>query len=167
MSSARGTVLVLLAACNSDFPIYDSQSTGEPAATTTTGQVPTTTGGESSTTSDDTTSSSSSSSSSESSSSEGESTAAPPEQTCRDVLDCVGMCALNLDLACFQMCTEGVSPDEGMKAIALGTCIAQGCFASGSCTPETIMDIACIGCLGLGLLGGSPEGCEDEADACT
>jgi hypothetical protein len=167
MSSARGTVLVLLAACNSDFPIYDSQSTGAPA-TTTTGQVPTTTDGESSTTRDDTTStSSSSSSSSGSSSSEGESTAAPPEQTCRDVLDCVGMCALNFDLACFQQCTENVSPEEGQEAIALGSCIAQGCFTSGKCTPETIMDIACLGCLGLGLLGGSPEGCEEEADACT
>lgn len=163
MLSARGLVLVLLAACNSDFPIL--MSSGD--ASTSTGQLPTTTGG-ASTTSDDTTSSSSSSSSSSSeSSSEGESTAAPPEQTCRDVLDCVAMCALNFNLECFQACTENVSPEEGQKALALGGCIAQGCFTSGKCTPETLMELSCLGCLGLGLLNPKPEGCEDQAEACT
>jgi len=164
MSTARVVLVVLVsAACNSDFPIYDSQSTSG-GDTTTTGVDPTTGGG--STSSDDTTSSSTSSSSSGASTGEGESTAAPPEQTCRDVLECVGMCALTFDLACFEMCTQNVSPEEGQAALALGGCIVQGCFADGKCSPETIMDIACLGCLGLGLLGGSPDGCEAEAEAC-
>ena len=164
----RALVLLLAAAaCASDEPFLDAQpGTSTGAATTTTGPLPTTTGDATTTTGDPGTTTTTTTTG-DASTSDGESTAAPPEQTCRDILECVGMCALNFDLACFQMCTEGVSPDEGQKAIALGTCIAQGCFTSGSCTPETIMDIACIGCLGLGLLGGSPKGCEDEADACT
>ena len=167
MSTARAVLVVLVsAACNSDFPIYDSQSSSSGAGdTTTTGVDPTTSGpGSSSTSGDDTTSTSSSSSAG--STSEGESTAAPPEQTCRDVLECVGMCALNFDPACFQACTQNVSPEEGQAALALGGCIVQGCFTDGKCTPDTIMDIACLGCLGIGLLGGSPDGCEAEAEAC-
>lgn len=162
MSTARGAALALVfAACNSDFPILDSpSSSGEPGGSSS--GIPTTSGSET-TTGDATTSSSSSSSSS---SDEGGSTTPPPEQTCRDVLQCVGMCALNFDLECFQMCTEGLPPEEGQKALALGTCIVQGCFTDGKCTPETIMDVACLGCLGIGLLGGSPEGCEAEAEAC-
>jgi hypothetical protein len=156
--------LGVCAACNSDDPIFDSQSSSsDPPATTTTGPVPTTTGS-SSTTSDDTTSSSSSSSSS--SSGDGETTEAPPEKTCRDVLECVGMCAIMFDLACFQMCAEGVPPEEGAEALALGGCILQSCFTSGKCSPDTLMDIACLGCIGLGFLGGTPDGCEAEAEAC-
>lgn len=164
-TSARRIALVagLLVACNSDFPIYDSQSTGAASTSTSTGPAPTSTGGDS-TTSDDTTSTSSSLS--ESSSGGDETTAAPPEQTCRDVLMCVGTCALNFSVECFQMCTGGVSPEEGQKALALGACIVGGCFADGKCTTENLMDVACLGCLAVGLLGGKPEGCEDEAAAC-
>lgn len=162
MPRARGVALVLVyAACNSDFPIYDSQSSsGEPDPGSS-GGVPTTSGADTSTGDITTTTTSASTSGAD-----GESTAAPPEQTCRDVLQCVGMCALNFDLECFQMCTEGVPPEEGQKALALGTCIVQGCFTEGNCTPDTLMDIACLGCLGAGLLGGSPDGCEAEAEAC-
>jgi hypothetical protein len=93
-------------------------------------------------------------------------TEAPPEQTCRDVLQCVGMCALTLDPACFQMCTENLDPEEAMKAIALGACIAQNCFASGTCSVDTLMEPPCLACIGLGILTQNPDGCEDQADAC-
>jgi hypothetical protein len=165
MLRARCLALLLAApACASDEPFADPMPPASSSdASSSSGVVPTTSG-TSTSTGDDTTSSSSSGESS--SSSDGESTAAPPEKTCRDILECVGMCALSFDLACFQMCAEGVSPEEGQAALALGTCVAQGCFTDGKCTPETIMDIACLGCLGVGLLAPKPTGCEEQAEAC-
>ena len=91
----------------------------------------------------------------------------PPQQTCRDVLMCVGKCALTLDPACFQACAEDLPPDEAAKAAALGLCVGQGCFGSGTCSPDTLMDPPCLACIAFGVLDLHPDGCEDQADACT
>ncbi len=156
-------------ACNSDDLFADatgSTSTGEPGTTGT----PTTTGASSTTgdptTGDFTTGAAESSSSSSSSSGGDETTEAPPEQTCRDVLMCVGGCALTLDPACFQMCAQGLPPDEAMKAAQLGLCIGTSCFDSGACAPDTLMDPKCLACIAIGILSPNPPGCEDEAAAC-
>lgn len=152
-------------ACNSDDPQGGaSQSSTGPGATTgdaTTGPPPTT--GDATTGADTSSSGAPTTGPGESGD---ETTEAPPQQTCRDVLTCVGMCALTLDPACFQMCTEGLSPEEGMKAIALGGCVVQNCFAEGICTPETLQDPGCLACIGLGILTQNPDGCEEQAEAC-
>lgn len=162
MLRARLVLLVGLGAalaCNSDdtgaiagssTSTGGSTSTGEPdssSSSSSTG-IPTTTGGESSSTGDPTT---------------GE---PPPEQTCRDVLMCVSQCALSLDLECFQACAGDLPPEEGMKALALGACIVQGCFGSGACSPETLQDPLCLACIGFGLLSDSSPGCEEQAADC-
>jgi hypothetical protein len=144
-------------ACNSDdldFVEAGSTSTGEPDTTGTP-----TTGAGSTTTGDFTTGAA------ESSSGDG-TTEAPPEQTCRDVLMCVGQCALTLDLACFQMCAEGLQPDEAAKAAQLGLCVGSSCFESGACSPDTLMDPKCLGCIFIGILSPNPPGCEEQAAAC-
>lgn len=153
-------------ACNSDdlFLGEGSSSTGEPA-TGTTGTP--TTGPVGSTTTDSTTGFETTGGESSSTTSGDETTEAPPEQTCRDVLMCVGGCALMLDPACFQMCAEGLQPDEAMKAAQLGLCVGQLCFESGACSPDTLMDPACLACIGFGILSPNPPGCEAEAEACT
>ena len=141
-------------ACNSDdlFLGEGSSSTGEPATTTTTG-TPTTGPVGSTSTTDATTIF--------------ETTETPPQQTCRDVLMCVGGCALMLDPACFQLCAEGLQPEEAMKAGQLGLCIGQLCFESGACSPDALMDPACLACIGFGILSPNPPGCEAEAEACS
>ena len=154
-------------ACNSDDLFLDegsSSSSGEPATTgtPTTGSVGSTSTADP-TTGDFTTTGAGSSSTSTGSD---ETTEAPPEQTCRDVLMCVGECALMLDPACFQMCAAGLQPDEAAKAAALGLCVGQGCFTSGACSPDTLMDPACLACIGFGILSPKPPGCEAEAEAC-
>ena len=156
-------------ACNSDDLFLDegsSSSTGEPATTgtPTTGPVGSTSTADP-TTGDFTTTGAGSSSTTSTGSDE--TTEVPPEQTCRDVLMCVGECALMLDPACFQMCAAGLQPDEAAKAAALGLCVGQGCFASGTCSPDTLMDPACLACIGFGILTPKPPGCEAEAEACT
>jgi len=154
-------------ACNSDDLFLgegSSSSSGEPATgAPTTGPVGSTSTGDF-TTADFTTGAAESSSTTTGSD---ETTGAPPEQTCRDVLMCVGECALMLDPACFQMCAAGLQPDEAAKAAALGLCIGQGCFESGTCSPDTLMDPACLACIGFGILSPKPPGCEAEAEACT
>ena len=155
-------------ACSSDDLdfVEPEASSSEPA--TTTGLTPTTTGATdtdtsttSGTTSFETTGGESSSTGSD------ETTDIPPPQTCRDVLMCVGECALTLDVACFQMCAEGLQPDEAAKAAQLGLCVGQNCFESGACSPDTLMDPACLACIGIGILSPKPPGCEAEAEACT
>lgn len=152
-------------ACNSDDPggAADASSTGPQP---TTGADPTTSTGAGTSTGAPTTGTGTSTGVATTATTGEETTGGPPEQTCRDVLTCVSKCALTLDPACFQMCTEGLSPEEGMKAIALGGCIAQGCFMSGACSLDTLQDPLCLACIGLGILGKNPEGCEAEADAC-
>jgi hypothetical protein len=148
-------------ACNSD-DLFAASSTGgvlETTGTPTTGAPDPTTGSTTiaETTGDDTSGFITTGDST---------TELPPEQTCRDVLNCVGMCALTLDPACFQMCTEGLDPDEAMKAIALGACIGQGCFTSGACSLDTLQDPLCLACIGFGILDKNPPGCEEQAEAC-
>jgi hypothetical protein len=135
-----GLGAVGLGACNSDdtgaITEGSSTSTGDLGSSTSSTGVPTTTGSESSTstglihetTGDSTT----------------EPTTGEPEQSCRDVLMCFTDCALTLDLACFQGCAEGLPPEEGMKALALGSCIVQGCFGTGACSVETLQDPLCL-----------------------
>jgi hypothetical protein len=146
-------VLCAALACNSDDPFAAEESTG--GGTTTTGAVdPTTSGASSTSTGDDPTTTGD------------ESSTGAPGPTCRDILMCVGMCALTLDLQCFQGCADGLDPEEGQKALELGVCIAGACFESGACTPQTLQDPLCLACIGLGVLGNAPPGCEDQADAC-
>lgn len=162
MLRARLVLLVGLGAafaCNSDdtgaVVEASSTSTGEPGSSSSTG-VPTTTGGEgSSSTGDPTTSTTT-----------GATTELPPEQTCRDVLMCFTDCALTLDLACFQGCAGDLPPEEGMKALALGSCVVQACFESGACSVETLQDPLCLACIGLGLLSDSFKGCEEQGADC-
>ena len=148
-------------ACNSDDTgavlEASSTSTGDPGSSSSSSStgVPTTTGDGSSssttTTGDPTT---------------GDPTTGEPEQTCRDVLMCFSECALTLDLTCFQGCAGNLPPEEGMKALALGSCIVQGCFGSGACSVDTLQDPLCLACIGFGLLSDSTPGCEDQADDC-
>jgi len=154
-------------ACNSDdlFLGEGSSSTGEPATTTTTGTP--TTGPVGSTSTTDATTIFETTGGESSSTGGDETTETPPQQTCRDVLMCVGGCALMLDPACFQMCAEGLQPEEAMKAGQLGLCIGQLCFESGACSPDTLMDPACLACIGFGILSPNPPGCEAEAEACS
>ena len=160
---ARLVLLVGLGACNSDdtgaITEGSSTSTGDLGSSTSSTGVPTTTGGESSssttgliheTTGDSTT----------------EPTTGEPEQSCRDALMCFSDCALTLDLACFQGCAEGLPPEEGMKALALGSCIVQGCFGTGACSVDTLQDPLCLACIGFGLLSESSPGCEEQGAAC-
>ena len=162
MLRARLVLLVGLGAafaCNSDdtgaVVEASSTSTGEPGSSSSTG-VPTTTGGEgSSSTGDPTTSTTT-----------GATTELPPEQTCRDVLMCFTDCALTLDLACFQGCAGDLPPEEGMKALALGSCVVQACFESGACSVDTLQDPLCLACIGLGLLSESFKGCEEQGADC-
>lgn len=145
-------------ACNSD----DTGAVVEPSTSTTTGDlgssgssstgVPTTTGESSSSSTGDPTT--------------GDPTTGAPEQTCRDVLMCFSSCALTLDLACFQDCAGNLPPEEGMKALALGSCIVQGCFGSGACSVDTLQDPLCLACIGFGLLSDSTPGCEEQAADC-
>lgn len=163
MLRARLVLLVGLGAalaCNSDDTgaAPGSSSTGEPGSSSSgTTLAPTSTGdtstGSSSTTVDPTT---------------GDPTTGTPEpeQTCRDVLMCFTECAVSLDPACFQACTGNLPPEEGMKALALGACVVQGCFGSGACTVDTLQDPLCLACIGIGLLSNSTPGCEEQADAC-
>jgi len=156
-------------ACSSDDLdfVEPASSTGEPA--TTTGITPTTTGA----TDTDTTSTSTTTGIFETTGGESSGTTSdattdiPPPQTCRDVLMCVGECALTLDIECFQACGAGLQPDEAAKAAQLGLCVGQNCFESGACTPETLMEPACLACIGIGILSPKPPGCEAEAEACT
>ena len=144
-------------ACNSDDLDFDapgSTSTGEPGTTGT----PTSTG--STSTGELTTGTTSAESSG------GDETETPPEQTCRDVLMCVGECALTLDIECFQMCAEGLPADEAANAAQLGLCVGGSCFGSGACSPDTLMDPKCLGCIFIGILSPNPPGCEEQAAAC-
>ncbi len=146
-----------LACSSDDLNFGGSTSTGAPDSSTgvpTTGEPET---GSSSTTGEASTGPGSSSD---------ETTEAPPEQTCEDVLMCVGQCALTLDPACFQMCAEGLQPGEAMKAIELALCVGMGCFESEACTPETLQDPLCLACIGFGILNKNPPGCERQAEAC-
>lgn len=160
MLRARLVLLVGLGAvlaCNSDdtgavVESSSSSSTGEPGSSSSTG-VPTTTGESSSSSSGDPTT--------------GDPTTGAPEQTCRDVLMCFSSCAVSLDPACFQDCASNLPPEEGMKALALGGCIVQGCFESGACTVDTLQDPLCLACIGIGLLSDSTPGCEEQSAACT
>ena len=150
-------------ACNSDdlYAVEGSSSTG--AAATSSGE-PTT--GEPGTSS---TSSSSDASSSTGPADTGDAATSeppPPQQTCEEVLMCVGECALTLDPACFQMCAEGLEAEEASKAFDLLLCVGSGCFESEACTPETLQEPLCLACLGFGILNKNPPGCEEEADAC-
>jgi len=163
MSRARLVLLVGLGAalaCNSDdtgaLTEASSTSTGEPGSSSSSTGVPTTTGGESSSSTGDPTTSTTT----------GATTELPPEQTCRDALTCFQGCAVSLDLACFQSCAEGLPPEEGMKALGLGSCVVQGCFEAGGCSLETLQDPLCLACIGFGLLSESPKGCEEQAEAC-
>ena len=162
MLRARLVLLVGLGAafaCNSDdtgaVVEASSTSTGEPGSSSSTG-VPTTTGGESSSSTGDPTTSTTT----------GATTELPPEQTCRDVLMCFTDCALTLDLACFQGCAGDLPPEEGMKALALGSCVVQACFESGACSVDTLQDPLCLACIGLGLLSESFKGCAEQGAAC-
>lgn len=148
-------------ACNSDdlYAVDSSSSTGALASSSgepTTGEPGT----------------GSTSSSTDTSSSTGpaetgdDSTSEPPQQTCEEVLMCVGECALTLDPACFQMCAEGLEAEEASKAFDLLLCVGSGCFESEACTPETLQEPLCLACLGFGILNKNPPGCEEEADAC-
>jgi hypothetical protein len=145
-------------ACNSDDLYFD-----EAASTSTTGTTGTPTTDAGSTSTGDATTGTTGA---DDSSSGDETTEVPPEQTCRDVLMCVGECALTLDLACFQMCAEGLPPDEAAKAVQLGLCVGGSCFESGACSPDTLMEPKCLGCIFIGILSPNPPGCEDQAAAC-
>jgi hypothetical protein len=146
--------------CNSDDTgaAPTSTSTGDPGSSTT--SAPTSTGdtstgtstGTSTTTVDPTT---------------GDPTTGAPDQTCSDALMCFTGCAVSLDLACFQACTDNLPPEEGMKALALGACVVQGCFTSEACTVDTLQDPLCLACIGIGLLSKSDPNCKEQADACT
>ncbi len=154
-------------ACNSDDldqdPTLPSSGAPDTTGTPTTGAIDPTTGDP--TTGDPTTGGAESSTGTTGAPTTGE--PPPPPQSCRDILMCVGMCALTLDPACFTQCAEGLDPQEAAKAVALGVCIGQGCFESGVCTTDTLMEPACLACVALGVLDLHPDGCEDQADACT
>ena len=163
MLRARLVLLVGLGAafaCNSDDTgaVVEASSTSTGGTSTSTG-LPTTTGGErSSSTGDPSTTTTGTTT--------GATTEAPPEQTCRDVLMCFTDCALTLDLACFQGCAGDLPPEEGMKALALGSCVVQACFESGACSVDTLQDPLCLACIGLGLLSESFKGCEEQGADC-
>jgi hypothetical protein len=163
MLRARLVLLVGLGAavaCNSDDtgavvePTTGSSSTGEPGSSST--GTPTSTGD-----------ASSSSSSSTGDPTTGGSSTGAPEQSCRDVLMCFASCAVSLDPACFQACAGNLPPEEGMKALALGSCVVQTCFMTMACTVDTLQDPLCLACIGLGLISESFEGCEEQGAACT
>jgi hypothetical protein len=151
-------------ACNSDDLYFDATSSTGTGTTGTTGTAGTPTTGGSTSTGEPTTGIETTGGTSTSAGDE--TTEVPPEQTCRDVLMCVGECALTLDPACFQMCAEGLAPDEAAKAAQLGLCIGGSCFESGACSPDTLMDPKCLGCIAIGILSPSPPGCEEQAAAC-
>ncbi len=139
--------------CNSDLKLEDSDTASTSTSSTSTGtdDSTSTTSDSTSTTGDETTSTS---------------TTGEPEQSCRDALQCIGLCAVMLDLQCFQDCTMGLPPEEGQKALALGLCIGMQCFAGGSCTASDPMSQECLTCVALSLISPKPPGCEDEAAAC-
>jgi len=140
--------------CNSDLRPADSDtaSTSTSTSTSTTDDGTSTTDDGTSTTDDETTSTST--------------TTGEPEQSCRDALQCVGLCAVMLDLQCIQECTMGLPPEEGQKALELGLCIGMQCFAGGSCTASDPMSQECLACVALSLISPKPPGCEDQAAAC-
>ena len=150
-------------ACNSDdtsaLTEGTSTSTGDLGSSTSSTGVPTTTGSESSSTTGDLIHETTGDSTTEP-------TTGEPEQSCRDVLMCFSSCALTLDLACFQDCAGNLPPEEGMKALALGSCIVQGCFESEACSVDTLQDPLCLACIGFGLLSDSSPGCEEQAADC-
>lgn len=138
--------------CNSDLTPTDSDTASTSTSTSTsTGDGTSTTDDGTSTTDDETTSTS---------------TTGEPEQSCRDALQCVGLCAVMLDLQCIQECTMGLPPEEGQKALDLGLCVGMQCFASGSCTASDPMSQECLACVALSLISPKPPGCEDQAAAC-
>ena len=58
------------------------------------------------------------------------------------------------------------SSGEGMKVLALGSCVVQACFESGACSVDTLQDPLCLACIGLGLLSESFKGCEEQGADC-
>ncbi len=165
MLRARLVLLVGLGAafaCNSDDTgavVEPGSSTGDSSSSST--GVPTTTGDSSSS------SSSSTGDPTTGDPTTGDPTTGAPEQSCRDVLMCFAGCAVSLDLTCFQDCAGNLPPEEGMKALDLGSCIVQGCFGSGACSVDTLQDPLCLACIGFGLLSSSTPGCEAQGEACT
>ena len=137
--------------CNSDLRLQESE-TGTSTSTTTgtTTTTTTTTSTSTSTTGDETTGSDTTG----------------PEQSCRDALQCIGLCAAQLDIQCIQECAMDLPPDEGQKALQLGLCIGMQCFGGGSCTIDDPMSQECVACIALSLFSPKPPGCEEQAAAC-
>lgn len=154
------TLALCLGACTSDdLNFADATSSSSSSSDTT--AVPTTG------VPDPTTSSSGDPTTGEPDPTTGDPTTGEPPPTCGELLECLPGCLMDPDPAgCLGMCTEGLQPEQAADAIALGLCIGQGCFESGACSLETIMDPLCLACIGFGLISENPPGCEAQSDAC-
>lgn len=97
----------------------------------------------------------------------------PFETTCRDAIDCLVMCQVDLflnpepepDLSCFLECDMGLSTEEAYLLIKLAECIGNKCADEGACGPDGT-DNDCLMCIAANGQDPQPPGCLEEAAAC-
>ncbi len=105
-----------------------------------------------------------------------------PDATCRDAVDCIIDCALDLgtvtntdevDLSCFFDCEAGLTTDEALQLVRLGACVFDYCTAEGFCeaTPEDPLapldaDGPCLICIAAGIGQPDQDFCQEEFMTC-
>lgn len=97
----------------------------------------------------------------------------PGETTCRDAIDCLVTCQLQLilnmdpepNLECFLECDMGLTTQEAYLLIELAECIGNKCADLGECGPESTNN-ACLACIAANGQDPEPPGCIEEAAAC-
>lgn len=126
----------------------------------------------------------------------GSSTTEEADRTCRDAIDCVVGCAIELqismlpepDFTCFLECEQGMTTEEVLHLYRLAECVTNQCIAAGNCDfliPEesTSSDGGeggssstgdtdgtrppiCLNCVLGGMTDLEPPGCMELAAAC-
>ena len=97
------------------------------------------------------------------------------EDTCREALMCITMCAIKIptvdpppeqDYSCFLPCLDGLTTEEWLALIDFGECVYNMCTATAQC-PDVDDKPTCLNCLVTNLADTKgPMGCEMSSMTC-